>query len=79
MMNTSVDTDVKEEINMTYPIKSSKTQTPKIDNMVQVIEGQGSVPLRQMQECSVPPAPSKGDMKARGFGAMLRSQMFKVR
>jgi len=47
--------------------------------MVQVIEGQGSVPLKQMQDCSVPGAPSKGDMKARGFGAMLRSQMYKVR
>jgi hypothetical protein len=64
---------------MTYPIKSSKTQTPKVDNMTQVIVGQGDVPFRRMEECSIPPAPPKGDMKARGFGAMLRSQMFKVR
>jgi hypothetical protein len=64
---------------MAYPIKTFKAPATKIDNMVQVIEGQGSVPLKQMQECSIPPAPSKGDMKARGFGAMLRSQMFKVR
>lgn len=64
---------------MTYPIKTFKAPATKIDNMVQVIEGQGSVPLKQMQDCSVPPAPSKSDMKARGFGAMLRSQMFKVR
>lgn len=68
---------------MTYPIKRSKTQTPKIDNMVQVIEGQGSVPLKQMQEVDMHggfgPTVPKGDMKARGFGAMLRSQMFKVR
>ena len=64
---------------MTYPIKSSKTQTPKVDVMTQVIEGQGSVPFKRTEETSVPPAPPKGDMKARGFGAMLRSQMFKVR
>lgn len=64
---------------MGYPIKSSKTVTPKVDNMTQVIVGQGDVPLKQMQDCSVPPAPTKADMKARGFGAMLRSQMFKVR
>ena len=68
---------------MTYPIKRSKTQTPKVDNMVQVIEGQGNVPLKQMQEVDMyggfgPTAP-KGDIKARGFCAMLRSQMFKVR
>lgn len=64
---------------MTYPIKRSKTQTPKVDDMTQVIVGQGDVPFRRTEEVSVPPAPSKGDMKARGFGAMLRSQMFKVR
>jgi len=64
---------------MAYPIKTFKAPATKIDNMVQVIEGQGSVPLKQMQEVPVPAAPSKGDMKARGFGAMLRSQMFKVR
>lgn len=63
---------------MAYPIKSDKTATPKVDN-AQVIEGQGSVPLKQMQDCSVPGAPSKGDMKAKGFGLMLRSQMYKVR
>ena len=64
---------------MTYPIKTFKAPATKIDNMVQVIEGQGDVPLKQTQEISVPPAPSKADMKAKGFGAMLRSQMFKVR
>lgn len=79
MKSMSVSTDALEENDTMYPIKRDKTQTPKIDNMTQVIEGQGSVPLKQMQDCSVPGAPSKGDMKARGFGAMLRSQMFKVR
>ena len=64
---------------MTYPIKTFKAPATKIDDSVQVIEGQGSVPLKKIEDCSVPPAPSKADMKARGFGAMLRSQMFKVR
>lgn len=78
-MNTSVDTDVEEEIKMSYPIKSAKTKTPKVDDMVQVIEGQGTVPFRKTETISVPGAPSKGEMRVRGFGAMLRGQMFKVR
>lgn len=64
---------------MGYPIKRSATVTPKVDVMTQVIEGQGDVPLKRTEEFSVPGAPPKGDMKAKGFGAMLRSQMYKVR
>jgi hypothetical protein len=64
---------------MTYPIKTFKAPATKIDDSVQVIEGQGSVPLKKIEDISVPGAPSKADMKAKGFGAMLRSQMFKVR
>jgi len=64
---------------MTYPIKTFKAPATKIDDSVQVIEGQGNVPLKKTENFPVPGAPSKGDMKARGFGAMLRSQMFKVR
>ena len=64
---------------MGYPIKTFKAPATKIDDSVQVIEGQGSVPLKKTENYPVPGAPPKGDMKARGFGAMLRSQMFKVR
>jgi hypothetical protein len=64
---------------MTYPIKTFKAPATKIDDSVQVIEGQGVVPLKKIENYPVPGAPPKGDMKARGFGAMLRSQMFKVR
>jgi hypothetical protein len=64
---------------MTYPIKRAKTKTPKVDDMVQVIEGQGTVPFRKTENVTIPGAPSKGEMKARGFGAMLRGQMFTVR
>ena len=63
---------------MTYPVKRDKTITPKVDTSMEV-EGQGTVPLKQLEECSVPGAPSKGEMKAKGFGQMLRSQMYKVR
>jgi len=63
---------------MSYPIKRSKTKTPKIDDMVQVIEGQGEVPLRRTENVTVPGAPSRGEMKVRGFNAMLRSKTFRI-
>ena len=58
--------------------KPQQMQMPKVST-TQDIEGHGSVPLAGEQPCSIPSAPSKGDMKARGFGQMLRSQMYKVR
>jgi hypothetical protein len=44
----------------------------------QTIVNQGSVPLAQVVDVGVPPAP-KGEQTARGFGAMLRPQKFVVR
>lgn len=58
--------------------KPQQMTMPKV-SMTQDIEGQGSVPLAGEKPCSIPAAPPKNDMKARGFGLMLRSQMFKVR
>jgi hypothetical protein len=63
---------------MTYPIKRDKTVTPTPTNSMEV-QSQGTVPYKKMEDCSIPPAPSKGDMEARGFGLMMRSQMYKVR
>jgi hypothetical protein len=63
---------------MANPIKRDKTITPKIDTSMEV-QSQGSVPYKKIEDVSVPPAPSKGDMEAKGFGLMLRSQMYKVR
>ena len=63
---------------MKNPIKRDKTITPKIISGLE-IEGQGHVPGPNQQEIAVAGAPSKSDMKAKGFGLMLRSQMFKVR
>jgi len=44
----------------------------------QTIVNQGSVPLAQVVDVGVPPAP-RGEQTARGFGAMLRPQKFVVR
>lgn len=63
---------------MKNPIKSAKVGTPAVTTGLDIV-GQGHVPGATQQDVPVPSAPSKGDMKARGFGAMLRSQMFKVR
>lgn len=58
--------------------KPQQMKMPSVST-TQDIEGQGSVPLAGEKPASIPGAPPKGDMKARGFGLMLRSQMFKVR
>jgi len=63
---------------MTNPIKRDKTITPSVISGLD-IQSQGHVPGPMQQEVPVPGAPSKSDMKAKGFGLMLRSQMFKVR
>jgi hypothetical protein len=63
---------------MTYPIKTDKTITPKVDTSMEV-QSQGTVPYKKTEDVSIPPAPSKGDMEAKGFGLMMRSQMYKVR
>lgn len=44
----------------------------------QTIVNQGSVPMAQVSDVPVPPAP-KGEQTARGFGAMMRPQKFVVR
>lgn len=58
--------------------KPQQMKMPSIDTSMN-IEGQGTVPYGGEKPATIAPAPSKGDMKARGFGLMLRSQMFKVR
>lgn len=63
---------------MVYPVKRDKTITPTVETSMSV-QSQGTVPYKQMKEIPVPPAPSKGDMEAKGFGLMMRSQMYKVR
>ena len=63
---------------MTYPITRDKTITPKVETSMSV-QSQGTVPYKKIEEVSVPPAPSKNDMEAKGFGLMMRSQMYKVR
>jgi hypothetical protein len=63
---------------MAYPIPRDKTITPKVETSMSV-QSQGTVPYKGMKEIPVPPAPSKNDMEARGFGLMMRSQMYKVR
>jgi hypothetical protein len=63
---------------MAYPIPRDKTVTPTVETSMSV-QSQGAVPYKKMEECAVPSAPSKNDMEARGFGLMMRSQMYKVR
>jgi hypothetical protein len=63
---------------MTYPVKRDKTITPTVETSMSV-QSQGTVPYKKIEDCSVPPAPSKGEMEAKGFGLMMRSQMYKVR
>jgi hypothetical protein len=63
---------------MAYPIKRDKTITPNCETSMSV-QSQGTVPYKKIETFSVPGAPSKNDMEARGFGLMMRSQMFKVR
>ena len=63
---------------MKNPIKRDKTITPSVISGIDV-PSQGHVPGPDQQNAPIAGAPSKGDMKAKGFGLMLRSQMFKVR
>jgi hypothetical protein len=63
---------------MANPIKRDKTITPTIISGIDV-PGQGHVPGPSQETVSVPGSPPKGDMKAKGFGLMMRSQMYKVR
>jgi hypothetical protein len=63
---------------MTYPIKRDKTITPMAETSMSV-QSQGTVPYKKTETFSVPGAPTKNDMEARGFGLMMRSQMYKVR
>jgi hypothetical protein len=63
---------------MAYPIKRDKTITPTAETSMSV-QSQGNVPYKKTEEFAVPGAPTKSDMQARGFGLMMRSQMFKVR
>ncbi len=62
---------------MKNPIKRNKPTDPAISTGLD-IPGQGHVPGKTQQDVGVPAA-QKGEMKARGFGAMLRGTMFKVR
>jgi hypothetical protein len=67
---------------MTYPIKRDKTITPTVETSMSV-QSQGTVPYKKMEDVPMnggfgPTAP-KGEQKARGFGLMLRSQMYTVR
>lgn len=62
---------------MKNPIKRSKVATPAVTTGLD-IPGQGHVPGAKQQDVGIPAA-QKGEMKARGFGAMLRGTMFKVR
>lgn len=62
---------------MGYPIKRGKTATPNVETSLS-IQSQGTVPYKKTETFSVPGAPPKSDMKARGFGLMLRSQMYTV-
>lgn len=62
---------------MKNPIKSSKVSATPITTGID-IPGQGHVPGKTQQDVGIPAA-QKGEMKARGFGGMLRSTMFKVR
>jgi hypothetical protein len=63
---------------MGYPIKRDKTITPTVETSMSV-QSQGTVPYKKTETFAVPGAPTKNDMEARGFGLMMRSQMFKVR
>ena len=63
---------------MANPIKRDKTVTPTVETSMSV-QSQGTVPYKKTEEFAVPGAPTKNDMEARGFGLMMRSQMYKVR
>jgi len=66
---------------MGYPIKRGKTATPNVETSLS-IQSQGTVPYKKIEDVPMnggfgPTAP-KGEQKARGFGLMLRSQMYTV-